>query len=106
MGVGLDVLEAGIAELHDEMEHLGRDPAEMMIMGKVPFWEASPAATRHALEAGASDVAFFNGDLARVEDHVGRAEALGVTNMWVELPVDPARRLDELRRFAEHAIRA
>ena len=104
MGATLDELEAGIGRLHEALRANGRDEATMPIAARVPLWEASAKTTTHALESGASPIHYFNGDLDAADEHIARAAKLGVTHMWVELPLDHGHRLAELDRFAEHAI--
>jgi alkanesulfonate monooxygenase SsuD/methylene tetrahydromethanopterin reductase-like flavin-dependent oxidoreductase (luciferase family) len=87
MSATLDELEAGIEVLHRELTARGRPTEGFPIANKLPAYEASGRATAHARQSGASAVATLNGDALRTLDYVERAQGLGVTHLWVELPV-------------------
>lgn len=101
MGAPPEVLEAGLAKLRERLRSVGREIAGYPVLGRLPFWEASARTTKHAHEAGASRLDYYDGDLDRAKAHLEWAEKVGVSHMYVELPVDRRRRLDEMTRFAE-----
>lgn len=106
MSTSIDELELGLDLIKAQLEQSGRAEVTLPVQGKVPLWETSERATIHAREAGTSDHAHLDGNFDVAREQVLRASAIGVTRMWVELPLEATARNRELERFAADFIQS
>jgi probable F420-dependent oxidoreductase len=103
-GTQPDEVEEGMTVLRSELARHGRLAEGFPVVTKLPMWEASTAATEHALAAGSKANDYFEDDYDAARDYVRRFQALGVTHLNVETRAVFSESLDQVRAVAENVI--
>jgi len=88
------------ALLARELARRGCDPADFPVMLRVPLYEPSPRATAHAVSSGATAMQYLQGDVERALRYVEEHSEEGTTHLWVSLPAEYSRIVEEMVAFA------